>query len=177
MQSGRSRFEEACKALRLTVDPKMLVGRLAGEQATLLALALACVRVSAVIILDDLDRDVSAATQQRMLDALIRLAKATGPTIIVTTTDRSGDGRRCRPGPHTQDGAAFWELDPRERATEVLSRELGGYGGIAVGGRAGDRGRGPGSGTGPRPARRRPERWRRPSRRRPRYDGRWSRER
>ncbi len=126
--SGRSRFEEACKALNLVVDPKMQVGRLAGEQATLLALALACVRVSAVIILDDLDRDVSAATQQRMLDALIRLAKAMGPTIIVTTTDRipvmdADVVLDLTP----MDGAAIWELDIRDAPTEVLSRELGGY--------------------------------------------------
>ena len=44
-------------------------------------LPLACVRVSAVIVLDDLDRGVSAAVQQTLLDALIRLAK-TGPTIM-----------------------------------------------------------------------------------------------
>ena len=50
-------------------------------------MALACVRISAVLVLDDLDRGVSAAMQQTMLDALIRLAK-TGPTIIVSTTDR-----------------------------------------------------------------------------------------
>jgi hypothetical protein len=63
------------------------VGSLIGEQATLFAVALACVRISAVLVLDDLDHGVSAAMQQTMLDALIRLA-VTGPTIIVSTTDR-----------------------------------------------------------------------------------------
>jgi ABC-type Na+ transport system ATPase subunit NatA len=84
---GRTRFAEACTALQLDVDPSALVGTLVGPRATLVAVALAAVRVSAVIVLDDLDRGVSAATQQTLLDALIRLAK-TGPAIVVTTTDR-----------------------------------------------------------------------------------------
>jgi ABC-type Mn2+/Zn2+ transport system ATPase subunit len=128
--AGRSRFEEACAALRLEIDPTTLVGRLAGEQATLLAVALACVRVSAVIVLDDLDRDVSAATQQRMVDALLRLAKAMGPTIIVTTTDRipvmdADVVLDLTP----MDGAAIWELDPRNAETALIARQLSGYAG------------------------------------------------
>jgi ABC-type branched-subunit amino acid transport system ATPase component len=84
---GLARYQEACDALQFTVDPTALVSSLIGDQATLFALALACVRVSALIVLDDLDRGVSAAVQQTLLDALIRLAK-TGPTIVVSTTDR-----------------------------------------------------------------------------------------
>ena len=84
---GRTRFNDACNAMRITFDPATLVGSLIGEQATLFAVALACVRISAVLVLDDLDRGVSAAMQQTMLDALIRLS-ATGPTIIVSTTDQ-----------------------------------------------------------------------------------------
>jgi len=72
---------------RNTDDLTAMVGSLFGDQATLFAVAAACVRVSAVIMLDDVDRGVSGATQQLILDALIRLAM-TGPTIIVTTTDR-----------------------------------------------------------------------------------------
>ncbi len=126
--AGRSRFEEACAALRLELDPTTLVGRLAGEQATLLAVALACVRVSAVIILDDLDRDVSAATQQRVMDALIRLSKAMGPTIIVSTTDRIPVMEADVVLDLTpMDGAAIWELDPRNAPTEVISHQLGHY--------------------------------------------------
>ncbi len=126
--AGRSRFEEACTALRLEVDPSTLVGRLAGERATLLAVALACVRVSAVMVLDDLDRDVSAATQQRMMDALIRLAKAMGPTIVVTTTDRIPVMEADVVLDLTpMDGAAIWELDPRNAPTEVILRQLDGY--------------------------------------------------
>ena len=124
--AGRSRFEEACAALHLEVDPTMLVGRLAGEQATLLAVALACVRVSAVIVLDDLDRDVSAATQQRLLDALIRLAGAIGPTIIVSTTDRIPVMEADIVLDLTpMDGAAIWALDPRNAPTELIARQLG----------------------------------------------------
>ena len=87
LPEGRTRFAAACDALQLQLDPSIQVGTLFGDQATLFAVAAACVRVSAVIVLDDVDRGVSAATQQLILDALIRLAM-TGPTIIVTTTDR-----------------------------------------------------------------------------------------
>lgn len=125
--AGRSRFEEACAALKLVVDPTTLVGRIAGEQATLLAVALACVRVSAVIILDDLDRDVSAATQQRMVDAFSRLAKAMGPTIIVSTTDRVAVMDADVVLDLTpMDGAAIWALDPRDDRTDVITQG-GGY--------------------------------------------------
>lgn len=87
LPEGRTRFAAACDALQLDLDPTIQVGTLSGDKATLLAVAAACVRVSAVIMLDDLDRGVSGATQQLLLDALLRLA-TTGPTIVVTTTDR-----------------------------------------------------------------------------------------
>ncbi len=73
LPEGRTRFAAACDALQLQLEPTALVGSLFGDKATLLAVAAACVRVSAVIVLDDLDRGVSGATQQLMLDALLRL--------------------------------------------------------------------------------------------------------
>ncbi len=87
LPEGRTRFAAACDALQLSLNPSTQVGTLFGDQATLFAVAAACVRVSAVIMLDDVDRGVSGATQQLILDALLRLAM-TGPTIVVTTTDR-----------------------------------------------------------------------------------------
>ena len=87
LPEGRTRFAAACDALQLSLNPSTQVGSLFGDQATLFAVAAACVRVSAVIMLDDVDRGVSGATQQLILDALIRLAM-TGPTVVVTTTDR-----------------------------------------------------------------------------------------
>lgn len=87
LPEGRTRFAAACDALQLQLIPSTQVGTLFGDQATLFAVAAACVRVSAVIMLDDIDRGVSGATQQLILDALVRLAM-TGPTIVVTTTDR-----------------------------------------------------------------------------------------
>ena len=86
---GRERFAQACAALDLEVEPSVLVGDLGGERATLLAVALACVRISAVIVVDDLDRGVDGVTQRRMVAALIRLATLTetGPAIVLTTTD------------------------------------------------------------------------------------------
>jgi ABC-type branched-subunit amino acid transport system ATPase component len=119
---GRTRFVDACNAMRVTFDPSALVGTLIGEQATLFAVALACVRISAVLVLDDLDRGVSAAMQQTMLDALIRLAK-TGPTIIVSTTDRipvmdADVVLDLTP----EEGRALWQLVPDGPQVAILRR-------------------------------------------------------
>jgi ABC-type branched-subunit amino acid transport system ATPase component len=117
---GRTRFIDACNAMRITFDPAALVGSLVGEQATLFAVALACVRISAVLVLDDLDRGVSAAMQQTMLDALIRLS-ATGPTIIVSTTDRipvmdADVVLDLTP----EEGRALWQLPPESQQVAIL---------------------------------------------------------
>ena len=85
---GHLRFERACAALQFTPDPAALVGSVVGERGTLLALALASVRTSALIVLDDLDRDIPLANRRPMALAVGRLA-ATGPAIVVTATDRS----------------------------------------------------------------------------------------
>ena len=121
---GRTRFLEACAALRVTFDPKMLVATLLGDQATLLALALACVRVSAVIVLDDLDRGVSAAMQQTILDAVIRLAK-TGPTIIMSTTDRIPVMEADVVLDLTpQEGATVWRFEPAAAPSGAVLRQI-----------------------------------------------------
>ena len=111
---GRARFDEACAAMRLKFEPTVLVGSMVGDQATLLSVALACVRVSAVIVLDDLDRGVSTAVQQTMTDALVRLAR-TGPTIILTTTDRI-PVMACDVvlDLTPKEGAAMWHLEAPE---------------------------------------------------------------
>jgi ABC-type Na+ transport system ATPase subunit NatA len=121
---GRTRFLEACAALRVTFDPKLLVATLLGDQATLLALALACVRVSAVIVLDDLDRGVSAAMQQTILDAVIRLAK-TGPTIIMSTTDRIPVMEADVVLDLTpQEGATVWRFEPAAATSGAVLRQI-----------------------------------------------------
>ena len=114
MAEGRLRFAEACTALDLTVEPSLLIGDVGGERATLLAVALACVRISAVIVVDDIDRGVDIATQHRIVEALDRLTKMTktGPAIIVTTADR---------GP-VSDLPVIVELPPR--VDEVRRPEL-----------------------------------------------------
>lgn len=111
LPEGRTRFAAACDALQLQLNPTTAVGTLFGDQATLFAVAAACVRVSAVIMLDDVDRGVSGATQQLIVDALLRLAM-TGPTIIVTTTDRipvmeADVVLDLTPG----EGSAMWQFD------------------------------------------------------------------
>ena len=84
---GRRRFEQACALLQFTPDPSALAEGLVGERGTLLAVALASVRTSAVIVLDDIDRDIPPAGRRALAQALARLA-ASGPAIVVTATDR-----------------------------------------------------------------------------------------
>jgi len=109
---GHQRFERACAALQFTPDPAALVGSVVGERGTLLALALASVRTSALIVLDDLDRDIPSAVRHPLAQALGRLA-ATGPAIVVTATDRS-----AVPGAdpiielHPPAGRPAWTFDP-----------------------------------------------------------------
>ena len=124
VQVGRARFAEACEVMQLTFDPKTLVGRLSGDQATLFAVALASVRVSAVLLLDDLDRDVSAANQQRMLEAIIRLAR-NGPTVVVSTTDRIPVmGADVVLDLTPDEGATTWHLDPIIAPPGTVLRQL-----------------------------------------------------
>ncbi len=109
---GRIRFEQACAVLQFSPDPAAPVRTVVGEQAALLAVALAYVRTSAVIVLDDVDHDVRAATRPGLLQALRRLA-ATGPAIVVTAIDRSAvvaaDQIVDLPAPA---GQAAWTFDP-----------------------------------------------------------------
>ena len=120
LPEGRTRFAAACDALQLQLEPTTQVGSLFGDKATLLAVAASCVRVSAVIMLDDLDRGVSGATQQLMLDALLRLAM-TGPTIVVTTTDRIPVMEADVVLDLTPtEGAAVWQFDRNAPLPAVL---------------------------------------------------------
>lgn len=125
LPEGRTRFAAACDALQLQLNPSSQVGSLFGDQATLFAVAAACVRVSAVIMLDDVDRGVSGATQQLILDALIRLAM-TGPTIIVTTTDRIPVMEADVVLDLTpSEGAAMWQFDRNAPLPGPVIGELG----------------------------------------------------
>lgn len=114
---GHLRFERACGAMQFSPDRSALVESVVGEQSTLLALALASVRTSGVILLDDLDRDIRPAVRLPLARALARLA-ATGPAIVVTAMDRSsvpGADPVVELPPPT--GHPAWTFDPA--ATEV----------------------------------------------------------
>ncbi len=125
LPEGRTRFAAACDALQLQVNSSTQVGMLFGDTATLFAVAAACVRVSAVIMLDDVDRGVSGATQQLILDALIRLAM-TGPTIIVTTTDRIPVMEADVVLDLTpSEGSAMWQFDRNAPLPGPVLGELG----------------------------------------------------
>lgn len=85
---GHTRFDRACAAMQFTPDPTEPVDGVTGERAALLAVALAFVRTSAVIVLDDLDRDIPVAGRVPILQALRRVADL-GPALVVAATDRS----------------------------------------------------------------------------------------
>lgn len=86
-QEGRRRFEEAAAVLGMTLDPHMLVEDLPGRGVTRLAVALACVRPSHLVVLDDLERDLDSAEQEDLLRHLVELAAA-GPSVLVATVDQ-----------------------------------------------------------------------------------------
>lgn len=109
---GHLRFERACAAMQFTPELSALVETVVGERGTLLALALAFVRTSAVIVLDDLDRDVPPAVRLPLAQALGRLA-GLGPAIVVTATDRSAiSGADPIVDLHPPAGRPAWTFDP-----------------------------------------------------------------
>jgi ABC-type multidrug transport system ATPase subunit len=109
---GHRRFEQACAAMQFSPEKSALTETVVGERATLLAVALASVRASAVIMLDDLDRDIPPAGRRALAQALARLA-GTGPAIVVTAADRSAvpgaDPIIDLPAPA---GRPAWSFDP-----------------------------------------------------------------
>nr|WP_240188765.1 ABC transporter ATP-binding protein [Nakamurella flavida] len=84
--AGRVRYAEAARVLGLAVPEYLLVRDLTQEEATLLAVAVACVRPSDLIVLDDLDRGLDAPAQHRVAKALSRLSLV-GPAVLVSTVD------------------------------------------------------------------------------------------
>lgn len=84
--TGRRRFAEAARILGLTARPEEKIEELSAPDRTRLCVALACVRQSHLIVLDDLDRECSATQQTELLAALAELA-AQGPAILVSTVD------------------------------------------------------------------------------------------
>lgn len=86
-QDGRRRFGEAAAMLGMTLEPRTLVEDLPGRGVTRLAVALACVRPSHLIVLDDLERDLDSVEQEDLLRHLTALA-VDGPSILVATVDQ-----------------------------------------------------------------------------------------
>ena len=83
-----------------------------GEQATLLAVALAYVRTSAVILLDDLDRDIPSAVRPPLAAGAASARRRPGPAIIATATDRSA----------VAGADSIVELEPARRPAAVVVR-------------------------------------------------------
>jgi len=69
-----------------TLDRGLLVDDLTAYDRALLCVALALVRPSDLVLLDDADRGLDVADQRRLLEALGRLC-ATGQTLVLSTTE------------------------------------------------------------------------------------------
>lgn len=79
-------FAAAEDLLDVHLDRSALVEQLPAYEVTALCVALALVRPAELVVLDDLDADLDLTDQRRLLDGLLRLA-ATGPAVVVTTTE------------------------------------------------------------------------------------------
>jgi ABC-2 type transport system ATP-binding protein len=73
--------------LDLRVQPDDLIGTLDGYHQALLAVILASLRPSELVVLDDVDRGLPVADQRRLFAALVRLITATGTGIVASTTE------------------------------------------------------------------------------------------
>ena len=74
------------QAFALAFPRERLVEELGAYERALLCVALAVVRPAELVLLDDADRGLDVADQVRLYAALERLC-ATGPTVLVTTTE------------------------------------------------------------------------------------------
>ncbi|SDS60187.1 ATP-binding cassette domain-containing protein [Microlunatus soli] len=84
---ARSTFDELADVLELRVSPDQLVEELDSYQRSTLELALAALRPSTLMVLDDLDRGLGVADQDRLYRAIIRLMAHTGSTVVASTVE------------------------------------------------------------------------------------------
>jgi len=86
--TGQQAVRAAADLLGLSLDDGRLVEDLSARDRTLLSVAVACARPADLIVLDDLDAGLHTEDQAEVLVALAKLA-ASGPAVVVSTTDRS----------------------------------------------------------------------------------------
>lgn len=85
--SARHTFSELTDLLGLDAPADDLVEDLDAYRQTLLALTLAALRPSKLIVLDDLERGLSLDDQDRLYVAIGQLMDHTGSTVVVSTTE------------------------------------------------------------------------------------------
>ncbi len=81
-----SAFAAAEELLEVRLDRHVAVERLTAYEQAALAVALALVRPADLVVLDDVDADLSLDDQRRLLDGLARVA-ADGPAVLASTTE------------------------------------------------------------------------------------------
>jgi ABC-type multidrug transport system ATPase subunit len=84
---ARRTFTDLTDRLALDVAADDLVEDLDAYRQTLLALILAALRPSKLLVLDDLDRGLNLDDQDRLYDAIGRLMDYTGSTVVISTVE------------------------------------------------------------------------------------------
>lgn len=87
LRQAEHAYDELAGMLGLDLDPGRLIDDLDGYERTVLAVVLAMLRRSTVLVLDDAHRDLNTDDQHRLLDELVDLADRTSTTIVVSTVE------------------------------------------------------------------------------------------
>ncbi len=85
--AARRRYATLAELLELSAPATTVVDELDGYQLTALAVVLAALRDSELVVLDDADRGLDVADQRRLWASLERLIRATGVTVVAATNE------------------------------------------------------------------------------------------
>lgn len=84
---GQVQFAALCERIRTNFPPHALVAELTARDRLVLTTVLAMLRPAALVVLDDVDRDLDAAGQSEVFTVLQRLSLV-GCTIVASTCDQ-----------------------------------------------------------------------------------------
>lgn len=87
--AARTRYAELAETLSLRLSPTTLVEQLDALHRTVLSLALAALRPSTLIVLDDAHRGLDLDDQRRLYQTIRALMTHTGSTVVVSTVEAS----------------------------------------------------------------------------------------
>lgn len=88
-REAERRFARSSTLTGFASEPRTLVDDLSRLDQARLALALACIRTSDLVVFDDVERDLDLG-ERRLLHASLRAVTGTGPVVVATTLDPDG---------------------------------------------------------------------------------------